>query len=68
MHTVLLYPFRSIYLTYKKGVELEGIPLYRFTPPPELWMYEDHPENECFCVGDVCPHPGIFCVLKVFPQ
>ncbi|KAF6024458.1 SCARB2 [Bugula neritina] len=49
---------RSIYLTYKKGVELEGIPLYRFTPPPELWMYEDHPENECFCVGDVCPHPG----------
>ncbi|XP_067945487.1 lysosome membrane protein 2-like isoform X1 [Watersipora subatra] len=51
---------RSIYLTYEQQVELEGIDLYRFTPPSTLWMYtaDGHPENECFCVGDVCPHAG----------
>ncbi|CAG7785909.1 unnamed protein product, partial [Allacma fusca] len=45
---------RSIFLKFDKEVTFEGIPAFRFTPPPELLADPlDNEDNRCFC-----PDPG----------
>lgn len=46
----LLVCYRSIYFTYEKPNTQKGIDVYRYTTPPEVFMYyKDNPANRGFC-------------------
>lgn len=43
---------RSLYVTYQKPVDLDGIHLYRYTCPPSVLAdHETNPDNACYCTN-----------------
>lgn len=49
----------SVYIKYKEDTQAKGIPLYRFTTPPEVFgSPKKHPRNECYCSAYLSSMPS----------